>query len=159
MCACVNLNDLSSFHRHNVGQGGVSLCCGSWTGSGLCAACTASHGSHHRRLPGRVCPQDLGDVAEKERRLGKRCCLIKPASTHAEKKIPHLMKVRVPPLQNLCRKILNEILFHSPVAATILLRPVLDPIWFCYCLVVLSLTTSALLVLSFLPSCSRLIES
>lgn len=93
MRACVNLNDLSSFHRHNMGQGGVSLCCGSRAGSGLCATCTASHGSHHRRLPGRVCPQDLGDMAEKERRLGKRCCLIKLASTHAEQKIARLMKV------------------------------------------------------------------
>lgn len=97
MCACVNLNDLSSFHRHHMGQGGVSLRCGSWAGSGLCAACTASHGSHHCRLPGRVCPQDLGDMAEKERRLGKRCYLIKFASTYADQKISWLM--RVCPLQ------------------------------------------------------------
>ena len=128
MCACVNLSDLSSFRRHNVGQGGVSLCCGSWAGGGLCAACTASHGSHHRRLPGRVCPQDLGDMAEKERRLGKRCYVIKLASTHADEKISLLMKARVPPTAALCRKTLNEILFHSPVATTVLLTPVLDSV-------------------------------
>lgn len=99
MCVCVNLNDFSSFHRHNVGQSGVSLCCGSWAGSGLRAACAASHGTHHSRLPGGVCPQDLGDMAEKERRLGKRYYLIKLASTYADQKISQLMKVRVPPLQ------------------------------------------------------------
>lgn len=99
MSACVNLNSFSSFLRHNVGQGGVSLRRGSWAGSGLRAACTASHGSHHRRLPGRVCPQDLGDVAEEERRMGKRCYLIKLASTHSDQEILWLMRVRVPPLQ------------------------------------------------------------
>lgn len=98
MCSCVKLNDLSSFPRHNVGQGGVSLCSGSGAGSGLRAARTASHGAHHRRLPGRVRPQDLGDMAEKARRLGKRGCMVF-ASTHAHQKIPQLKEVGASLLQ------------------------------------------------------------
>lgn len=98
VCACVKLNDLSSFPRHNVGQGGVSLRSGGGAGGGLRAARTASHGAHHRRLPGRVCPQDLGDLAEKARRLGKRGCMVF-ASTHAHQKIPQLKEVRAPLLQ------------------------------------------------------------
>jgi len=87
-----------------MGQGGVPLCCGSWAGGRLRAACPASHGSHHRRLPGRVCPQDLGDVAEKERRLGKTYYLIKLVSTPADQKITWLMKTRVIPLQHNAEK-------------------------------------------------------
>lgn len=122
---CVNMNDLCSFHRHNVGQGGVSLCRGSWAGSGLRAARAASHGSHHRRLPGRVCPQDLGDVAEKERRLGKKCCLIRLVSVCPDQKIPVNESESALP-EALCRKRLCEILFHSAVATSVLLTPVLD---------------------------------
>lgn len=159
MHACVKLNDLSSFHRYNMGQGGVSLCSGSWSGSGLCAARTASHGSHHRRLPGRVCPQDLGDMAKKERRLGKRCCLIKLASTHAVQKITPLMKVRALALQLYAEKTLNEILFHSSVA-NVLIKPVLVRL---HTALLLPhgpiLNKSATLVLSFLCGCARLIQS
>lgn len=81
-----------------MGQGGVSLCGGGRAGGGLRAARTASHGAHHRRLPGRVRPQDLGDMAEKARRLGKRGCMVF-ASTHAHQKIPQLKEVRGLPLQ------------------------------------------------------------
>lgn len=154
MCACLNLNDVSSFHRHNLGQGGVSLCCGSWAVSGLCAACTASHGSHYRRLPGRVCPQDLGDMAEKERRLGKRCCLTKLAPTHADQKISQLMKARVPPMQLWAEK---RWMRFSSTATTVLLMPLMGSIS-SYCLLVLSLTASAALILSFLCSYARLIQ-
>lgn len=84
-----------------MGQGGVSLRCGSGAGGGLRAARTASHGSHHRRLPGRVCPQELGDLAEKERRLGKGCSLIKLASTRADQKLDE----RVPSLQLYAEKL------------------------------------------------------
>lgn len=81
-----------------MGQGGVSLCGGGGAGGGLRAARTASHGAHHRRLPGRVRPQDLGDMAEKARRLGKRGCMVF-ASTHAHQKIPQLKEVGASLLQ------------------------------------------------------------
>lgn len=78
-----------------MGQGGVSLCRGSGAGSGLRAARTASHGPHHRGLPGRVCPQDLGDVAEEARRLGKRCWLVWLASPQADQETAQLMHLYV----------------------------------------------------------------
>lgn len=88
LCVC----GLFSFHRNNVGQGGVPVCRGSGAGSGLRAARAASHGSHHHRLPGRVCPQDLGDMAEEERGLGKKCCLSELVSVCPHQKISQFMK-------------------------------------------------------------------
>lgn len=125
---CVNMNGLFPSHRHHVGQGGVSLCRGSWAGSGLRAARAASHGSHHRGLPRRVCPQDLGDMAEKERRLGKKCCLIGLVSACPDQKISQLMKVRVCSLQIYAEKdcVRFTLTMLWPHLSYLHLTPVLD---------------------------------
>ena len=116
------MNGLFPSARHNVGQGGVSVRRGSRAGRGLRAARAASHGSHHRRLPGRVRQEDLGDVAEKERRLGKKCCLIELVSVCPDQEISQLMRVRVCSVPLYAKKkTFYEILFHNAVATSVLL--------------------------------------
>lgn len=54
-----------------MGEGGIPVC-GSWCpGGGLREAWSPSHGPHHRRLHGGVCPQEPGFLVEEERRMGK----------------------------------------------------------------------------------------
>lgn len=61
----------ASLLRYNVGEGGIPVC-GSWCpGGGLREAWSPSHGPHHRRLHGGVCPQEPGFLVEEERRMGK----------------------------------------------------------------------------------------
>ncbi|XP_060049605.1 bcl-2-related ovarian killer protein isoform X2 [Erinaceus europaeus] len=54
---------------HHMGQGGVPVRGGRRAGRGLRAAGPARHGARPRRLPGRVCAQDPGLLAEAARRM------------------------------------------------------------------------------------------